>query len=183
MKLEIGNKMPNFTVDTLSKRGAELKSLLSENNTAILFLRYAGCTICQYDMLLLKNDYNKITESGGKVLVVLQSDPDKLQKKLEEGYYPFEIICDPTQAIYKELEIKPAASEAEMIGPDTLEKLGETRKAGITHGEYEGNEMQLPALFVLDRELNVLYARYSKHLTDLPNTDGLRDLLKIRQLV
>lgn len=178
MKLEVGSKMPDFIVDTPYEKGMNLKNLLSDKKTAILFLRYAGCTLCRFDMMILKDEYDKINESGGKVLVVLQSDPDKLSKEIEKGFYPFDIVCDPDQELYKHLEIKPANSQEEMIGPDSMEKLGRVQASGLTHGEYEGDEMQLPAAFVVDIELNVTYAHYAANITDMPDVDELSQLLK-----
>ncbi|MGB4438116.1 MAG: redoxin domain-containing protein [Sedimentibacter sp.] len=178
MKLIIGSKMPDFKVDTLYSRGISLNSLLSDNKTAILFLRYAGCTLCRFDMMILNEEYDKIKEAGGEVLVVLQSEPDKLKKELDKNNYPFEIICNPSQELYKQLEILPANSQEEMIGPDSMEKLGRVHASGLTHGDYEGNELQLPAAFVVDKDLNVTYAHYASHITDMPDVDKLAQLLK-----
>lgn len=178
MKLEIGNKMPNFTVDVVFKRGVSLKELLGNQKTALLFLRYAGCTLCRFDMMMLKKEYEKITGVGGKVLVVLQSDPDKLSNEIDKDFYPYDIICDPNQTLYKELEIKPANSQEEMIGLGTMEKIKEVETSGLTHGDYEGNEMQLPAVFIVDKDLTVFYEHYATNVTDIPNVYELEELFK-----
>ncbi|MEL7648622.1 MAG: peroxiredoxin-like family protein [Sedimentibacter sp.] len=178
MKLETGSNMPNFKVDTVFERGIDIKSLLGDNKTAILFLRYAGCTLCRFDMMVLKDEYDKIVKDGGKVIVVLQSDPDRLSGEIDRNFYPYDIVCDPNQELYKQLDIKPANSQAEMIGPGSMEKLKKVQESGLTHGDYEGNEMQLPAAFVVDKELNVLYARYAAHITDMPDVGELTDLLQ-----
>ncbi len=178
MKLVIGNKMPDFNVDTPYKRGINLSSLLSSKKTAILFLRYEGCTLCRFDMMILKDEYDKIRESSGKVLVVLQSDPDKLNRELKRDYYPFEIVCDPSQKLYKQLEINAASSQDEMIGPDSMIKLQKVQESGLTHGDYEGSEMQLPAAFVVDKDLVVTYEHYAANITDMPDVDELAILLK-----
>lgn len=178
MKLTVGNKIPDFTVDTPYKRGISLNSLLGDNKTAILFLRYAGCTLCRFDMMILNEEYYKIKEASGEVLVVLQSDPDKLKNELDKNNYSFEIICDPSQELYKQLEIMPANSQEEMIGPGSMEKLGKVQASGLTHGDYEGNELQLPASFVADKDLYVTYAHYANNITDMPDVDKLVQLLK-----
>jgi len=178
LKLKIGNKMPDFTVDTPYEKGIALSNLLSDNKTVVLFLRYAGCTLCRFDMIILKDEYDKIKETGGKVLVVLQSDPDKLSNELDKDYYPFEVICDPSHELYKQLEIMPANSQEEMIGPDSMEKLVRMQASGLTHGDYEGNELQLPAAFVVDKDLYVTHAHYAANITDMPDVDKLAQLLK-----
>ena len=178
MKLEVRSKMPDFTVDTVFDRGVSLKGIVGEEKTALLFLRYAGCTLCRFDMMVLKDEYEKILKTGGKVLVVLQSDPDRLSKEIDRDSYPYDIICDPSQEFYKQLEIKIASSEAEMIGPGSMEKLMKVQESGLTHGAYEGNEMQLPAAFVVDKDMTVLYEHYATNITDMPSVDELASLLK-----
>ena len=39
---------------------------------------------------------------------------------------------------------------------------------GYEHGDYEGNEAQLPAFFAVDGEMNVLEAHYARNLGDMP---------------
>lgn len=177
MKLEVGNIFPNFTVDTVYERKLSLKEMVGDKKTVLLFLRYAGCTLCRFDMMVLKDEYEKITELGGKVLVVLQSDPDKLSSEIDKDFYPYDIICDPSQDIYAQLEIKPANSQEEMIGPKTMEKIKKVEESGLTHGDYEGNEMQLPAAFIVDKDLTVLYEHYATNITDMPSVDELANLL------
>jgi peroxiredoxin len=178
VKLEIGNKMPNLTVDTIFKRQIPLKELLGDKKTAVLFLRYAGCTLCRFDMLMIKEEYEPLTEAGDKVIVVLQSNADKLSKEIDKDFYPYDIICDPEESLYKQFEIKAANSQEEMIGPGTMEKIKEVQASGLTHGDYEGNEMQLPAVFIVDKNLTVLYEHYAAHLTDMPNVHELKELFK-----
>ena len=50
-------------------------------------------------------------------------------------------------------------------------------KAGYTHGDYEGNELQLPALFIVDEDGTVSYAHYAKNIADMPGVQEVLDLL------
>ena len=106
-KLTVGAKMPDLTFCTPYANGCSLSQIARrvKGKTALVFLRYYGCTLCQYDIHLYKEGYEKIAATGGQLLVVLQSDPGKLAVQLEGQNLPFEIICDPREAIYKELEI------------------------------------------------------------------------------
>lgn len=169
MKLKIGDKMPNFTVNTAFEGTLSLEELLGDNKTVLLFLRYAGCTLCRFDMKVLKNEYQKIKDKlGYEVIVVLQSDSNKLSKEISKDYYPYQIICDPHENLYKQLEIKPAASQEKMVGPGTMEKLNKVKMSGLIHGDYEGNELQLPAAFIVNKDLTVTYAHYATSVTDIP---------------
>jgi len=178
MKLEVGMKLENIIYDTPYAKGVSLKEGL-KGKTMLLFLRYYGCTLCQYDMLMLKEAYDKVEAVGGCVKVVLQSDPAALAEELgEEGYYPFEIICDPECALYKAYEIDPAGSMAELAGGNIMEKITAAKALGLSHGRYEGIEEQLPAAFVIDNEMTITYAHYGKNGTDIPSPEEIVELLK-----
>ena len=49
----------------------------------------------------------------------------------------------------------------------------EAKKLGLEHGAYEGNELQLPAVFLLDRGMNVVYAHRAKNAGDMPEIADL----------
>ena len=78
---------------------------------------------------------------------------------------PFEIICDPQMALYRRFDIQPAKSKLGLAGKQVLYKLASAEKLGLKHGLYEGDELQLPAAFIIDSEMQVLYAHYGKNLS------------------
>ena len=81
---------------------------------------------------------------------------------------------------YNELEIDPALSKEELIGHNTdeLEKKRQAcKELGYTHGDYEGDELQLPALFIVNKKGIITYVKYGDSLVSLPTVDELIDLL------
>nr|WP_289706403.1 hypothetical protein [Enterocloster clostridioformis] len=50
----------------------------------------------------------------------------------------------------------------------------------FTHKEYEGEELQMPAVFVVDRELRLTYVRYGENAGDVPEPEELKELLEMR---
>ena len=175
-----GTIMPDFVFDTPFEKGRSLGKTAERvaGKTALLFLRYYGCTLCQYDIHQYAVNYDKIKEVEGQVLIVLQSDPMGLADQLEPDSLPFDIICDPEQSLYKEFQIKAAESKAGMVSPETVAKIGKATMAGFKHGTYEGNELQLPAVFIMDRERKVSFAHYGTAAGDVPNPDKMAELLK-----
>ena len=112
------------------------------------------------------------------MLVVLQSDPTLVAGEMKEGDLPFDIICDPNQKLYKDFEINPAKSKLGMVDFKTIGKMKQAKSAGLEHGKYEGDELQLPAVFVLDRERTVTQAHYGKKVSDVPDADTLAAWLR-----
>ena len=90
------------------------------------------------------------------------------------------LSVDDGQEIYDLLSIEPAQDMKSLVGDD-MEALREKgRKAsecGFTHGDYEGNEQQLPALFIVNDGGEVEYAHYASTITDMPSVDEVLALL------
>lgn len=178
-KLTTGEVMPDLTYNTPFRTGVRLSETAGqvEGKTAVIFLRYYGCTLCQYDIHCYAKAYEGIRGTGGQILVVLQSDPVKMAEQLSPEDLPFEIICDPEKKFYEELEIVPAASMAKMAGVKTAVKVAKATAAGFKHGEYEGEELQLPATFVMDKGLKLSHVHYGKTADDVPTPEELIELL------
>ena len=142
-RLVVGDKFPNFTVNTAFENGLTIEKIADGKPTMFWVLRYIGCTVCRYDVHVLTQRYNEFVEKGVNVVVVMQSKPEIVQRDLAGGTLPFHLICDEAQEIYKTLEINPAADMPSLLG-DGLEKLQAKRakvvEAGFVHGDYEGIE-------------------------------------------
>ncbi len=180
-RINVGDKMPNFTFNTGYRTNVSLDSVL-KGKTVIWVLRYIGCTVCRYDCKLIADRYQEFQAKGAQVLVLMQSDQAHVQENMKatNSWLPFEIICDPEMAIYKALDIKPAKDMQELGGPDpeALKTKGAAAKAaGFSHGDYEGDELQLPAMFILDENGVVTYAHYATNIVDMPKVDDVLAML------
>lgn len=179
-KITINHTFPNFTYATPFADSLSLDEVLKrvDGKTALVFLRYYGCPICQLDLHEYAESYGKIAAAGGQLLVVLQSDPGKLAEQITPATFPFDIICDPEMTLYQQLSIEPASSMLKMMSFSAVRKIIRSTKQGFKHGAYEGNEQQLPAAFILDRDRNVVFAHYGKDVADVPNGEALAELMK-----
>jgi peroxiredoxin len=184
-RLSAGEQFPDFTFNTAY--GRELSSgefIKKAGKTVFWVLRYVGCTTCRYDIHLIKTRYKEFTGLDAQVLVVLQSQPENVRADLTGHEVPYEIACDPGQAIYWRFSIEPAPDKESRQPKDPADvekwqaKLGKVKAGGFVHGKYEGNENQLPALFVVAADGKVLYAHYAKNSIDMPTVDEVLGLLK-----
>ena len=125
--INVNDKMRDFTFDTPFRKDVRLSEAAGGKKLALVFLRYYGCTLCQYDLSQYAKNYEKIREAGGELLVVLQSDPDLLREDMgKEDMFPFEIVCDPKEELYREFEILPAASKKDLAGMKNHGESGES---------------------------------------------------------
>lgn len=183
-RLNVGDKMPNFTFNTAYDNGKTVDGVVAgKKKTVFWVLRYIGCTVCRYDVHVIAQRYQEFQDKDAQVLVVMQSDPAVVREDLKETKLPFDIVCDTDMNIYKSLEIAPAASMEAMIGgdPSVMAKLQEkgakAEAAGFTHGKYEGDEQQLPAMFIVNGEGVVEYAHYATNIMDMPTVDEVLAML------
>lgn len=173
--LSQGGMMPDFHFNTPFETDLTLGERLKcvPGKTALLFLRYYGCTLCQYDIHQYMVHYDAIRAKGGQLIIVLQSDSKKVAAQLKREDLPFTIICDPDAVLYKRFGVVPAASREKMAGQGTMAKIEKAKAAGFQHGEYEGNELQLPAVFVMDKERRLDYVHYGSAVDDVPEPTEL----------
>ncbi len=179
-QLTVGDKMPNLQFNTAYKNDLHVQDILT-GKTVFWVLRYIGCTVCRYDVHLIAQRYEEFKALGAQVFVVMQSDQVHVQKDLAEVKLPFEIICDTDMNFYNTLDIAPAKSMEELVGDqmDQLQAKGaKAAEAGFKHGDYEGNEQQLPAMFIVDETGTITYAHYATTIVDMPNIDEVLNILK-----
>lgn len=180
-KVEVGTKLADFSVTSLKKGGTSISELVSKRGkTAIVFLRYYGCPLCQYDMIKYRDSYEQITADGNGLVVVLQSTPESIGSQTDIDF-PFDIICDPEMKLYQTLEIgvmAPPTEGGEMPAPtpEMLQVFKAIEDMGLQHGPNEGIEEQLPAYFIVDSELNVSVAHYCENPLEVPEPEDFAKL-------
>ena len=181
-KLHTGDVMRDFTFRTPFETGRTLGETVRQvpGKTALVFLRYLGCTSCQFEIRQYALNYEKIKETGGQMLIVLQSDPQRVADETKDFPLPFDVICDPDRELYLEFEIPVAKDKDELHDFNSKKwaaKRAIVKAAGLTHGVYEGEELQLPATFVFDHDLNIVFDYYGKDSNDNLSADELAKLL------
>lgn len=180
MKINCGDKFPNIPLSMSSGEKTSTIELLNKK-TVFWVIRYIGCTVCRYDVYSLKKNYAQIEEKGAQVVVVMQSDEKHINDSLADDPAPFKIACDPEMQFYKTLSIECAKDKDELLGdlengrfPSKKEK---AIAAGFVHGDYEGDEMQLPAVFIVEKDGTASFVKYGSYIADIPTVEELIDIL------
>ena len=176
-RLRVGDTIENFFYEN-AKGEKKLFFDLLTGPSILWFMRYVGCTACQVDLHDLEQLLPELERQGIVVAVVLQSTPDSIARQRPEGF-PFEVICDPDRVLYRKFEVPCAKSRMTMLSVGLPKKLSRAKSLGLQHGEYEGSELQLPALFLINNEGKLLYTRYAKTLTDLPAIEDLPNMMRM----
>jgi peroxiredoxin len=180
-KIAAGGKAPGFTFDSPWKKSLKFYDFLGKGKTALIFLRYMGCPICQMKIAEIKRDWDEFRKRKLGVLVVLQSEAENVisvkgsGEKLKEKDIPFTVVLDPKEEIFDLYGVSPG-SIFRYITPGTIKKAMRSKKLGFRHGVSEGKELQLPALFIVDDKKIVRYAYYGKNVSDVPENGEIFDI-------
>lgn len=178
-KYDVGDTFPNLLISTAYKEDQHVYDVL-QGKTVFWVLRYIGCPVCRYDVAQIAANYNEFRARNTQVYVVMQSDKMHIRETIGEDELPFDIICDNEMKFYRTLMIRPAESMDALAGTmtDKLQKKGALAdKNGFVHGDYEGDELQLPAMFIVDEDRKISYVHYAKELADMPEIDDVLKLL------
>jgi peroxiredoxin len=167
-RLTAGMKAPNFTYTTISGQSLDFYKTSRGKKAVLFFLRYAGCPICQMKIGEIMRDYDRLSAAGLAVFVVLQSDPASVKEGLAGGVPPFTIVCDPREKIFSLYGVAPG-NLFQYLAPSVILKAMKASRRGYKHGKKEGQEMQLPAVFIVSPGEAITYAYYGKNIGDVPD--------------
>ena len=183
-KLTTGDQMPNLDFSTHTRKDLSMEAALGGRRTIFWVLRYIGCTTCRYDVHLLSQRYEEFAARDTQVYVVMQSDPAVVVEDLNGQQLPFEIICDTDMNVYKTLAIPAAKDVDELLPKASTEdaarwdaKCAVFDAAGFVHGKFEGDEMQLPAFFLVSADGMIEVAHYAENIVDMPTIDTMLAML------
>lgn len=177
-------KAKDFVFDTPFEKGLRLSEVVKDaDKTLLIFLRYFGCTSCQMDMIDLAAEAGSFKAKNTQVLVALQSREDIVKNGVEQFKLPFKIICDPKAGIYSLYEVASAGNKEGLMPktPEEAAKFAAKREShaglGLTHGEYEGDEYQLPAYFIIGPDMELIKSHHAQSIADMPTADEYLKLL------
>jgi peroxiredoxin len=189
--LKVGDKIDDFAYDTAKKSGLELSKNL-KRPTLIAFLRFAECDITKAMVDVLKRNCKLLKMAGMDLKVVVQSCAGDVNAVYKDC--SFDIIVDPDGKLYDRFNVFESNSAIQLVaGDESFARLigGDIRHlydddrfdtfaplllGGVDFGEHR--VLQLPAFFVVDKDMTVRYAHYSKTIGDMPSAKDILASLK-----
>ncbi len=171
-----GTISPNFSFDSPWRKSLRFYDFVNKGKAILIFLRYIGCPLCQLKISEIVREWSSFEDKDVRVLVALQSEPESIKKLNDEKDIPFTVVCDPLEEIFGLYKVTPG-SLFRYITPGVIKKAMQARKHGFKHGDNEGSELQLPAVFIVDTDKKIKYAYYGKNVADVPGNKVLLDLV------
>jgi peroxiredoxin len=120
----------------------------------------------------LHNARKRFEEKGFHVVLVGLGTAEQAEKFRAEFSLSFPIICDPQKELYRRYGLGRGGVSS-LVSPAVLLRGMRTMSRGYAPGIPRGDVMQMPGVFLINTEGNILYSYYSKDASDHPPVDTL----------
>lgn len=172
MAFSKGNTAPDFSATLTSGEEINLTDLLKDQSVCLIFLRFLGCPLTRLRMAELEKEIEKYQVNDLRLIVVFESTVDRTQKYMMRKGLSLDILVDENRELYDLFDVQPGGI-LKMLNPNVLKKGGEATLKGHMHGAFEGNELQLPAAFIINKDKKLAYVNYGEHPADTASTDSI----------
>lgn len=165
--LEKGQSVPNGQLITLDGKKVELKNLVSQKPSILIFYRGGWCPFCNLQMGQLVKIEPDLMKMGYQLLAITPDKPESLRESLEKHGINYTLLSDRTMDLTRRFGL------AYRLDPETLEKM---KGFGVDLERSTGNslhELPVPAAFVLDRKGLIHFVYYNPDIKVRVNPDEL----------
>lgn len=168
MKLTIGQRAPQFEVKDIWGNHISLYESTYER-TLICFLRYAECAVCQLRISEIMRRKEALRSLKIRVIAVFQSPAEQLQINIaDKTHFDFPLLADPDRKLYQLYGVKASWTKLlRTINPQGIKRVLNSMKEGFKPGgKVDGLFHQIPADFLLDKNLKIIKAQYGRNVID-----------------
>ncbi len=124
----------------------------------------------------MREAYSAIQAAGGEAVLVTMSEPTVLHEFKQKWQLPFVCLADTKQEGYRAFRC-PRGRMLDIIGPVMWWRaIKSLSRHGL--GRPQGDVMQLPGSFVIDRGGTIRFAHGSQHSADWASPEELIAALK-----
>jgi peroxiredoxin len=178
---DVGDPAPDALLVDVDRHEVRLSSLWRERPAVVVFLRYFGCPFCQTQVVLLRDEHERISQAGGGVGLIGHGDPEAARAFATSKRLPFPLLLDRDRGTYRAYGLVPGRA-MQVLGPRVAlpwlraELSSETRQRGLAGGSF----LQMPGTFVIDpsgviraKGGTVRMAHRNAHVADTPSIERL----------
>jgi len=174
--LKIGQPAPEFEFETAAGSRVSFPRDFKGKWLALYFLRYLGCPLCLEKLNELIADQQKYAERGIELFAVVQSTENRVKDYSRKKGVKFHLISDRPCQLYQRYQVAKGGISALLAPQVALASMRATLK-GNFHGPFEGEELQKPAVFIIDPAGNLAFLEYGKNIAAMMNNGRLFQLV------
>ncbi len=150
--LNVGGKMPEFTLSDATGKSVSSNDLLKQGNLVIVFYRGAWCPYCNKYLHKLQENLSEIKANGGNLVAISVENPDTSMTVSKKNELSFSVLSDPKFSVARKFGIvyelpKETNEKYKGYGIDLMKNNG-----------TEKPELPLSTTYVVDSKGNIVYA-------------------------
>ena len=163
----IGDTVPDGILTTLNGEMVDLKTLITQKPSIIIFYRGGWCPYCNMQMAQLVKIEPDLQKMGYQILAITPDKPEKLRESLNKQHINYNLLSDRTMEITKKFGL------AYRVSRETLTRM---KEYGNDLDSATGNSLHflpVPAAFVVDQKGVIRFVYYNPDIKVRVNPDEL----------
>jgi len=167
--LKKNDKAPLFTLPNINGDCVQLKSLLSEGKSILVFYGLSWYRYSHFELLAWQEAFEHISNLNTKVLAIYPEVPDSATIVKWKADQRTEVLYDTGNKVANQFGL------VTKVSPAKARKLSETFVIDIISLTAEQEmELTIPATYVLDRDRTILHVSFN---TSGHNSDSVNEML------
>ena len=175
--LKIGSFAPGFEFEDQKGKKFRFPENFKGKWLALFFLRHLGCPLCQEKINELKKSQPKYKAEGIELFVVVQSTLNRVKQYSQRKGIDFYLIGDYERKLYELYQVSKGGISA-LLSPRVMVASIRATLKGNFHGKFEGDELQKPAVFIIDPEGKIAYLEYGKDIASIITEQKFFEIIK-----
>jgi len=150
--LNVGAKMPAFTLKDSNGKLVDSKNLLKQGNLVVVFYRGAWCPFCNLYLKKLQGNISQIKAQNANLVAISVENPDRSLSLSQKHKVEFPVLSDPNLETARKFgivyQLPKETNEKYIANGLDLAKYNSTEKA----------ELPLSATYIVTRKGKIIYA-------------------------
>lgn len=150
--LNVGAKMPSFTLPDDKNQQVSSSDLLKQGNLVVVFYRGAWCPYCNTYLRKLQKNLTEIEANGGKLVAISVENPDTSLANAQKNEVQFTVLSD------KHLDLARQFGIVYQLPPETNEKYKGYGVDLVKQNGTETPDLPLSATYIINQKGEIVYA-------------------------
>jgi NAD(P)-dependent dehydrogenase (short-subunit alcohol dehydrogenase family)/peroxiredoxin len=153
LKLNAGDKAPDFTLNNAKGEPVTLSKLLDHGKVILVFYRGSWCPYCNLQLKQYQEALPEITSLGAQLVAISAQTPDESLSLKEKNELQFEVLSDNGNMVARKFTTVFKNAQA------PLEAMAQLGIDFDSHYADDSKEIPVPAVFIIGKNQNVLFAQ------------------------
>ncbi len=153
LKLNVGDKAPNFSLSNAIGETTTLQSLLEKGKVVLTFYRGSWCPYCNLQLNQYQQVLEDINSLGANLVAVSPQTPDESLNIKEKNELQFEVLSDNGNIVTRQFTTVFKNGETPI---ETMKALGIDFDS---HYADDSQELPVPAVFIIEKDSTISFAK------------------------